>query len=104
MSSKKLPVLLAALLLKATSSLAQSTPAPARRPAPDPDYQEVSVPVPRAVSLITDVASVLFSRDDSKSKVQALMERRRIRSEKQDQSVTLTVPNNKFTRSLGLVD
>ncbi|MBF9236696.1 hypothetical protein I2I05_04750 [Hymenobacter sp. BT683] len=92
------------MLLKVTSSLAQGTPVPAPRVRPDPDYQQVSVPVPRAVSLITDVASVLFSRDANKDKVQDLIERRRIRSEKQDQSVTITLPKNRLTRSLGLVD
>src|SRR5688572_13592388 len=104
MSSKKLPVLLAALLLKVTSSLAQGTPAPATPPPPDPDYQQVSVPVPRAVSLISDVAIVLFSRDTNKDKVQDLVDRRRARSEKRDQSLLITVPRNKLTRTLGLVD
>ncbi|WP_310394320.1 hypothetical protein [Hymenobacter sp.] len=102
MSRKKLPFLLAALVLKVTSGLAQSPPA---RPAPpDPGYQRVSVPVPRAVLLIADVAGAFFSRDDSKSKVQHLLDRRRARSEKRDQSVDITVPKNKLTRTLGLVD
>ena len=104
MSSKKLSVLLIALLLKAASSRAQGTSAPT--PAPrEPDYQQVSVPVPRAVSLLTDVASVLFSHDaDGKSKVDALVERRRARSEKREQSIDFSVPRNKLTRTLGLVD
>jgi hypothetical protein len=106
MSSRKLPVLLAALLLRVTSSLAQGAPAPAATPAsrPDPDYQEVSVPVPRAVSLITDVAKVLLSRETNKDKFQDLVDRRRARSEKQDQSVIITIPKNKLTQTLGLVD
>ena len=104
MSSKKLPVLLAALLLKVTSSVAQSAPTPAVPPRSNPGYQEVSVPVPRAVTLVTDVAKVLFSRDDSQNKVQTLIEKRRTRSEKRDQNLTITIPRNVFTRTLGLVD
>ena len=97
-------LLLIALLLKAAGSRAQGTPTPA--PAPrDPDYQQVSVAVPRAVSLLSDVASVLFSHDsDGKSKVDALVERRRARSEKREQSIDFSVPRNKLTRVLGLVD
>ena len=101
MSSKKLPVLLAALLLKAASSLAQS---PATPPPRDPDYQEVSVTVPRSVSLITDVARVLLSRNANKDKVQDLIDRRRARSQKGDQNIIITVPKNKITKTLGLVD
>ncbi|WP_426060827.1 hypothetical protein [Hymenobacter sp. B1770] len=104
MSSKKLPVLLAALLLKVTSSLAQGGPAPSQAPPPDPDYQEVSVPVPRAVSLIMDVAKVLTTTDSKKDKIQDLVDRRRARSEKQDQSIIITIPKNKLTRTLGLVE
>ncbi|WP_092673332.1 hypothetical protein [Hymenobacter arizonensis] len=90
------------MLLKVTSSLAQGAPAPA--PPPDPDYQEVRVVVPRAISLVTDVAKVLTSRDSKKDKIQDLVDRRRARSEKQDQSITITIPKNKLTRTLGLVD
>ena len=105
MSSKKLPILLVALWLKAASSAAQTQPAPPPPPAPDPDYQQVSVSVPRAVSLLTDVASVLLSRDNQgKDKVQALIDRRRARSEKRDQSLNISVPKNRLTRTLGLVD
>lgn len=100
MSAKKLSVLLVALLLKATSGRAQ---APA--PPPEADYQLVSVPVPRAVSLLSDVASVLLLRDpDGKGKVQALLDRRRERSEKRDQSIRLRIPKNGLTRTLGLVE
>lgn len=104
MSSKKLPVLLAALLLKVTSSVAQNSPAPALPPPVDPDYQAVSVPVPRAVTLITDVAKVLLSREEKQDKMQTLINKRRARSEKGDQSLTITIPKNAFTRTLGLVD
>lgn len=102
MSAKKFSVLLVALLLKAASGRAQTaTPAP----VPNADYQQVSVPVPRAVSLVSDVASVLFSRDtDGKDKVQALMDRRKERSEKRDQSLRFSIPKNGLTRTLGLVD
>jgi hypothetical protein len=101
MSTKKLSVLLVALLLKAFSGRAQtSNPTP-----PGSDYQQVSVPVPRAVSLVTDVASVLFSHDnDGKGKVQALLDRRKERSEKRDQSIRLSIPKNGITRTLGLVE
>jgi hypothetical protein len=102
MSAKKLSVLLVALLLKAASGKAQTTNPPSPR---DPDYQQVSVPVPRAVSLVSDVASVLLSRDDDgKGKVQALLDRRKARSEKRDQSVRFSIPKNGLTRTLGLVD
>jgi hypothetical protein len=105
MSQKKLPLLLAALVFKATSSLAQSQPTPARPSAADPDYQQVTVPVPRAVSLVTDVASALFSRSpDGKSKVQDIMDRRRKRSESGDQSLKVSIPKNGLTRTLGLVE
>ncbi|WP_046243242.1 hypothetical protein [Hymenobacter terrenus] len=102
MSRKKLAGLLGALLLNASSGLAQSQPAP---PAADPNYQQVSIPVPRAVSLIADVAKVLFSRDEAgKDKIQALIDRRRARSAKGDQNLNLSIPKNKVTRTLGLVE
>lgn len=106
MFGKKLPFLLAALLLKAASGSAQSQSAPPSPPVsdPDPDYEQVSVPVPRAVSLLTDVAKVLLSRDDSQNKVQTLVDRRRARSAKRDQSITISVPRNILTRTLGLVE
>jgi len=85
--------------------MAQSQPSPARPPAADPDYQQVTVPVPRAVSLVTDVAAALFSRNsDGKSKVQDIMDRRRKRSESGDQSVKMSIPKNGLTRTLGLVE
>jgi len=105
MSRKKLPLLLAALVFKVTSSMAQSPPSPARQQPADPDYQEVTVPVPRAVSLVTDVASVLFSRSpEGKSKVQEIVDRRRKRSETGDQSLKVSIPKNGLTRTLGLVE
>jgi hypothetical protein len=104
MPSKKLPVVLVALLLKATSSLAQTPAAPKAAPRPEPDYQEVRVPVPRAVTLLTDVASALLSRSSEKSKVQDLLDRRRARSLKGEQSLVITVPKNKFTQTVGLVE
>jgi len=104
MSTKKLFVLLVALLLKAASGRAQ-TSNPIPPPPPDPDFQQVSVPVPRAVSLLSDVANVLLTRDNSgKGKVQALLDRRRERSEKRDQSIKLNIPKNGLTRTLGLVE
>ncbi|OGX80883.1 hypothetical protein BEN47_06425 [Hymenobacter lapidarius] len=84
--------------------MAQQSPPPAVPPRPDPGYQEVSVPVPRAVTLITDVAKVMLSRDDRQDKVQTLIDKRRARSEKREQSLTITIPRNAFTRTLGLVD
>ena len=101
MSSKKIPVLLAALLLKATRGLAQSSATP---PPRNPDYQQVSVAVPRSISLITDVVKVLLSRDPEKSKVQDLIDRRRSRSKRGDQSITISVPKNKLTQTLGLLE
>ena len=101
MSRQKLLVLLVALLFKSTSSRAQDGPTPV--PAASPTQQLV-VPVPRAVSLLADVAAVLFTRDTNKSKVQALIDRRRARSEKDDQSLHITVPKNRLTRTLGVVE
>ncbi|GAB3869559.1 hypothetical protein GCM10028824_16750 [Hymenobacter segetis] len=100
MSLRKLPILLPFLLLRAGGALAQTQPPP----SPDPDYEQVSVPVPRAVSLIADAASVLFSRNEDENKVQALVDRRRERSKKGDQSLRFTIPKNKLTRTLGLVE
>ena len=101
MSSKKLSVLVIALLLKAAIGRAQN----ASPPPPTPDYQQISVPVPRAVSLLTDVASALFTRDpDGKDKVQVLLDRRRERSIKNDQSFNFSLPKNRLTRILGLVE
>ena len=105
MSRKKLPLLLVALVFKVSSSLAQSQPTPARPPVPDPGYQEVTVPVPRAVSLVTDVAAALFSRNsEGKSKVQDIIDRRHKRSETGDQSLKVSIPKNGLTRTLGLVE
>ncbi|GAB3856667.1 hypothetical protein GCM10028822_29320 [Hymenobacter terrigena] len=100
MPLRKLPILLPFLLLWAGAALAQTQ----HPPPPDPDYEQVSVPVPRAVSLIADAASVLFSRNEDENKVQALVERRRERSKKSDQSLRFTIPKNKLTRTLGLVE
>ena len=104
MSRKMLPVLLTALLLKGPGCLAQSQTAPVPKAPRAADYEQVSVPLPRAVTLLTDVARVLLSRDEGSNKVQALIDRRRARSEKRDQSLILSVPRNKLTRGLGLVD
>lgn len=97
---RKLPVLLPFLLLRAGGALAQTQPSPPSTP----DYEQVSVPVPRAVSLIADAASVLFSRNEDENKVQALVDRRRDRSKKGDQSLRFTIPKNRLTRTLGLVE
>ena len=64
MSHKKRPVLLAVLLLKATSGIAQSQPTP-----PPPDYERVSVPLPRGVTLLAGVR-MLFTRDEGPDKTQ----------------------------------
>ena len=100
MSLRKLPFLLLFLLLRAGGALAQTQSVP----PPEPDYEQVSVPVPRAVSLIADAASVLFSHNEDENKVKALVERRRERSRKGDQSLRFTIPKNKLTRTLGLVE
>ncbi|WP_201986601.1 hypothetical protein [Hymenobacter rubidus] len=92
------------MLLKAANSLAQSQPAPAPHFLVEPDYQRMSVTVPRAVTLLADVASALFSHDDAdKGKLQALLGRRRERSKTGNQNLTFTVPKNAVTRTLGLV-
>lgn len=101
MSRKKLPVLLAATLLKVTASLGQVAPA---TPPPAANEQQVSVPVPRAVSLLADVVGVLVSRNEGQDKVQTLLERRRERSKKGPQTIDFSVPKNRLTRALGLAD
>ena len=104
MLRKMPPVLLTVLLLKGPCCLAQSQTAPGPTAPRAPDYERVSVPLPRAVTLLTDVARVLLARDEGQDKVQALIDRRRARSEKRDQNLVISVPRNKLTRSLGLVD
>ena len=101
MLPKKMFPVLAALLLKAGSSVAQTAP-PA--PPPPPNEQQVTVPVPRAVSLLADVVGVLVSRNEGQDKVQTLLERRRKRSEKGPQTIDFSVPRNRLTRALGLAD
>ena len=96
MLHQQLPVLLAALLLMAKGSLAQGQS--------EPDYQEVNVSVPRAVSLVTDVVRVLLFRDEDTDKIQALIDRRRARSKKRDQSLSVSIPRIKLTNALGLVE
>ena len=98
MSHKKRPVLLAVLLLKTTSGIAQSQPTP-----PPPDYERASVPLPRAVTLLAGVR-MLFTRDEGPDKMQLLIDHRRAHSEKCDRSPVIRVQRNKLTRSLGLVD
>ena len=101
---KKPAALLVVLLLQGNGTRAQ---APAGSPPPpqaEPSYQRVSVPVPRAVTLATDVLRVLLAPDDGSNKVQALIDRRRARSKKGEQSLVFRVPNNGLTRGLGLVE
>ena len=100
MSRKKLPILLAASLLKVTTSLAQTAPAT----PPTAVEQQVSVPVPRAVLLLADVVGVLVSRNEGQDKVQTLLERRRERKKKAPQTIDFSVPRNGLTRALGLAD
>ena len=101
MARKKLPVLLAALLLKTMASSAQTAPA---TPPSAANEQQVSVPVPRALSLLADVVGVLVSRNEGQDKVQTLIERRRERSKKGPQTVDFSVPRNRLTRVLDLAD
>ena len=104
MSRKKLPVLLAATLLKVTASLGQTAPATPIPPPAAAKEQQVSVPVPRAVSLLADVVGVLVSRNEGQDKVQTLLERRRERKRKGPQTIDFSVPKNGLTRALGLAD
>ena len=101
MPRKKLPLLLAASLLNVTASLAQTAPA---TPPPAANAQQVSVPVPRVLSLLADVVGVLVSRNEGQDKVQTLLERRRARNKKGPQTLDFSVPKNKLTRALGLAD
>ena len=105
MPPKKLFSLIAALLLKAGSGLAQTAPPPVPAPAPAaPKEQQVSVPVPRAVSLLADVVGVLVSHNEGQDKVETLLEKRRERKKKGPQTIDFSVPKNGFTRALGLTD
>jgi hypothetical protein len=97
--------LLAAALLKVTAGLGQAAPAsPIPPPAATAKEQQVSVPVPRAVSLLADVVGVLVSRNEGQDKVQTLLERRRERNRKGPQTIDFSVPKNGLTRALGLAD
>ncbi len=90
------------MLLKATASLGQAaTTVP---PSAAATEQQVSVPVPRAVSLLVDVVGVLVSRNEGQDKVQTLLERRRERNKKGPQTIDFSVPKNRLTRTLGLAD
>ncbi|GAB3736702.1 hypothetical protein GCM10027594_17640 [Hymenobacter agri] len=91
-------------MLKAGSSLAQTAPPSPATPPPPANEQQVSVPVPRAVSLLVDVVSVLASRTEGQDKVQTLLERRRERKKKGEQTIDFSVPKNRLTRVLGLTD
>ena len=97
--------MLAAALLKTTSSLAQNQPLAAAPPArPDRSYEDVSVPVPRVVTLLSDVLGVLVSRNEGQDKVTALIARRRERAKKGGQDLHISLPKNRLTRSLGLIE
>ena len=104
MLPKKPLSLLAAFLLKAGSSLAQTAPPATGPPPPDANTQQVSVAVPRAISLLADVVGVLVSRNEGHDKVQTLLNRRQERSKKGPQTVDFIIPRNKLTRALGLAD
>jgi len=104
MLPKKLLSLLAAFLLKAGSILAQTAPPATVPPPPAANTQQVSVPVPRAISLLADVVGVLVSRNEGQDKVQTLLDRRQERSKKGPQTIDFSVPRNKLTRALGLAD
>jgi len=104
MLPKKLLSLLAAFLLKAGSILAQTAPPATVPPPPAANTQQVSVPVPRAISPLADVVGVLVSRNEGQDKVQTLLDRRQERSKKGPQTIDFSVPRNKLTRALGLAD
>ena len=104
MLPKKLFSVVAALLLKAGSTLAQTAPPVPTTSPPVANEQQVSVPVPKAISLLADVVSVLASRTEGQDKVQTLLERRRERTKKGPQTIEFSVPKNRLTRALGLAD
>ena len=104
MVPRKLLSFLTVFLLKAGSSIAQTAPPPPTPPPPAANVQQVSVAVPRAVSLLADVVGVLVSHNQGQDKVQTLMERRRERSRKGAQTIYFSVPKNALTRVLGLAD
>ena len=88
----------------AKGSLVQGQSTPAQRPKPEPDYQEVNVPMPRAVSLVINVVRVLLFRNEDTNKVQKLINWRRARSEKRDQGLSVSIPRTKLTKPLELVE
>ena len=91
-------------MLKAGSSLAQTTAPPLAVPPPAANMQQVNMPVPRAISLLGDVVDVLISRNEGQDRVQTLLERQHKRSKKGPQTVDFSVLRNKLTRALGLAD
>ena len=91
-------LLLPVLLLLAATARAQSP----TTPKPAAEQVSVTVPVPRAVVLLSDCVRVLFSRDDGQDKIQALLDRRRARANKPADGLTLTLPKSKLTKALGL--
>jgi len=99
MPRSPLALLLPMLLLVAAKAQAQTAPTPAR-PA---NEVAVTVPVPRALVLVGDCVRVLFSRSDGQDKLQELLARRRARIN-QPEGVSIKLPKNQLTRSLGLGD
>ncbi|MDQ2769655.1 MAG: hypothetical protein M3Y54_04050 [Bacteroidota bacterium] len=95
-------------MLRTGSALGQ-TPAPLPAPVPvasrvlPPDAQEqISIPIPRTISLLIDVVSVLAARNNGKDKVQQVLDRRHERQETGGQSIIISVPKNRLTQRLGL--
>lgn len=97
--------LTAALLLIAYAGRAQSRPT-APTPAADSLHQQVhiSIALPKSVGVIRDCARILFSSRNSEEKLSALLDRRRQKTAKPEVNATLTVPKNRFTKALHLID
>ncbi len=91
--------------LLAHAGQAQSQPAP-RAAIKDTVNEKLSIHIvlPKSVSIIRDCARILFSSRDSGEKLDALLERRRQRTAKPEVNASLTVPRNKLTKALHLVD
>ena len=111
MLAARFSTLLILLLLLAGTSRAQSgptpaTPGPVPAAAPGPPEARqltVNVELPKTVSLLSDCAKIIFSRQDDGNTLSRLMQRFRARPEKQVMSLRVEVPTNKVTKTLGII-
>lgn len=104
MPKHRLLFLVALLLLRTGSVRAQSPVSEPARVLPPGSYEQLSIAIPRTVSLLIDVVSVLAARNEGKDKVQQVLDRRHERQKSGGQSIIITLPKNRLTHSLGLTE